>query len=264
MGSFDLSSLRTVISGGAALPNNVKASYELAVSKDGVIKQGYGLTEAAPVAASNPPYGLNKSESVGLPMPLTQIKITNPDDPERVLKVGEIGEICIQGPQIMKGYYNKEKETAEVLKNGWLHTGDLGYLDSDFYLHIVDRKKRLILVNGFNVYPSQIESAISQHPAVIECMVISVPDARSGEAAKAFIRLRKNQQNLPTISELKEFLTTHLSRIELPKHIEFVTEELPKTAVGKPDWKTVQERERLKTVSTTETIFPNHGVEQAS
>jgi acyl-CoA dehydrogenase len=264
MRSFNISALRTVISGGAALPGNVKTAFESAVSKDGVIKQGYGLTEAAPVVASNPPFGINRPESVGLPMPLTQIKITDPDDPERILKMGEIGEICISGPQIMKGYYNKEKETAEVLKDGWLHTGDLGYLDTDYYLHVVDRKKRLILVNGFNVYPSQVEEAISRHPAVVECMVISVPDTRSGEAAKAFIRLRPNQQNIPTINELKEFLTQHLSRIELPKHIEFVTEELPKTAVGKPDWKKVQERERLKAVSTSTDLYPQHEVEQAS
>jgi acyl-CoA dehydrogenase len=266
---FDLSALQTVISGGAALPGNVKTSFESALSKEGVIKQGYGLTEAAPVAASNPPFGLNKPESVGLPVPLTKIKITDPDNPAHILKIGEIGEICISGPQVMKGYYNKEKETAEVLKDGWLHTGDLGYLDADYYLHIVDRKKRLIIVNGFNVYPSQIENAISQHPAVVECMVVSVPDTRSGEAAKAFIRLRDDQQTLPTIQELKEFLTHRLSRIELPKHIEFVTEELPKTAVGKPDWKRVQERERLKVVSHTESIFPHpefpqHEVEQAS
>src|SRR5690606_23033073 len=104
---------------------------------------------ASPVVSSNPPYGLNKPESVGLPMPMTQIKIVDPDDFNRTLKIGEVGEICIQGPQVMKGYFRKEKETAEVLRDGWLRTGDLGFLDQDYYLHIVDRQKRLILVNGF-------------------------------------------------------------------------------------------------------------------
>lgn len=266
VGSFDLSALRTVISGGAALPSNVKNTFESATDRDGIIKQGYGLTEAAPVVASNPPYGPNKPESVGLPVPNTQIKITDPDDPARTLQMGEIGEICIQGPQVMKGYYNKPKETAEVLKDGWLYTGDMGYLDADYYLHIVDRKKRLILINGFNVYPNQIEHAIAQHPVVVECMVISMPDSRSGEAAKAFIRVRKNSTNKPTAQQIKDFLAEHLSRIEVPKHIEFVEDELPKTAVGKPDWKSMQEREQVKLVTEniTETLFPQHDVEQAS
>lgn len=264
--NFNLGTLRAVISGGAALAGSVKTAFESAVSHDGIIKQGYGLTEAAPVVASNPPFGTNRPESVGLPMPLTKVKIVDPDNPERVLTLGEIGEICISGPQVMQGYYGREKETAEVLKDGWLHTGDLGYLDDDYYLHIVDRKKRLIIVNGFNVYPAQVEQAISLHPAVAECLVISVPDSRSGEAAKAFIRLKKDQKLL-AVQELKDFLSRHLSRIALPKYIEFVTEELPKTAVGKPDWKGLQERERLKNVQVgSDNRFPNshHQVEQAS
>jgi acyl-CoA dehydrogenase len=246
VGNFDLSELETVISGGAALPENLKGAFEGAAQKEGLIKQGYGLTETAPVATSNPPFGTNKSDSVGLPVPRTRIKIADPEYPERTLKIGEVGEICISGPQVMKGYYNREKETSAVMHDGWLRTGDLGYLDDEYYLHIVDRKKRLILVNGFNVYPTQIEQAINKHPAVAECIVISVPDSRSGEAAKAFIRLKRTAENKPTADQLRDFLSEYLSRIELPKHIEFVNEELPKTTVGKPDWRVLQEQERLK------------------
>lgn len=245
----DLSQLQTVISGGAALPDNIKTSFETASQTQGVIKQGYGLTETSPVVASNPPYGLNKPESVGLPIPRTAIKITDPDNPNRTLMIGEVGEICIQGPQVMKGYYNRPEETAEALHNGWLRTGDLGYLDADYYLHIVDRKKRLILVNGFNVYPTQIEHAISQHPSVAECMVICVSDPRSGEAAKAFIRLKHPHSHPCSIQQMQAFLSETLSRSEMPKYIEFVHEELPKTSVGKPDWKRMQEREQLKSVA---------------
>lgn len=264
--NFDLSKLETVISGGAALPHNLNDAFESVTHKSGLIKQGYGLTETAPVASSNPPYGKNKPESVGLPIPGTSIRIAHPDHPEQTLRIGEVGEILIKGPQIMAGYYNREQETAEVMHEGWLRTGDLGYLDEDYYLHIMDRKKRLILVNGFNVYPTQIEAALSKHPAVAESIVISVPDTRSGEAAKAFIRLKKNGQTLPTADDLRAFLSETLSRIELPKHIEFIDAEIPKTAVGKPDWRTLQEQERLKYLEYGEDLMisDDFPMEQAS
>lgn len=245
-GTFDLGNLETVISGGAALPEGVKDSFEGITGKPGIIKQGYGLTEAAPVVSGNPPFGLNKPESVGLPLPMTRIKITDPDDIDSTLAIGEVGEICISGPQVMHGYYQREDETRAVISDGWLRTGDIGFLDEDYFLHIVDRKKRLILVNGLNVYPTQIENAIGQHPAVAECIVVSVPDSRSGEAAKAFIRLRKNKTL--SIGQIRDFLSDLLSRVEIPKHIEFVDSELPKTAVGKPDWRLLQDGERLKHV----------------
>lgn len=241
--NYNLSHLLAVISGGAALPLNVKSAFETVTDRPGIVKQGYGLTETTPVVTSNPPYGTNKPESVGLPLPMTRIKITDPDDPNRILGIGEAGEICISGPQVMKGYYNREKESVDVLHDGWLRTGDIGYLDDEYYLHIVDRKKRLILVNGFNVYPTQVEHAIAKHPEVLECIVISVPDTRSGEAAKAFIRLRNSGL---TATQLRDFLADSLSRIELPKHIEFIEDEIPKTAVGKPDWKRLQDQERIK------------------
>ncbi|MEM0950596.1 MAG: acyl-CoA dehydrogenase [Cyanobacteria bacterium P01_H01_bin.74] len=241
---YDLSSLTTVISGGAALPEQLKQAFEALAKTPGLIKEGYGLTEASPVIACNPAYGNNKVNSVGLPLPKTQIKIVDAENPNKTLQLGEVGEICIQGPQVMLGYYKQSAETAEVIIDGWLHTGDLGYMDDTYYIHITDRKKRLILVNGLNVYPTQVEAAIHRHPAVEECLVISVPDPRSGEAAKAFVRLKTGLGAYPSAEDMIRFLAKDLSRIEIPKHLVFVTEELPKTSVGKPDWKTLQDRER--------------------
>ncbi len=246
---YDLTGIGTVISGGAALPDGLKSRFEELTGKPGIIKQGYGLTEASPVAACNPPFGTNKSESVGMPLPRTFVKITDPDDASIIMPIGQIGEICLQGPQIMKGYYQKAEESAEVLRDGWLHTGDLGFLDADCYIHIVDRKKRLVLVNGLNVYPAQIENALSQHPAIVESMVVSIPDKRSGEAAKVFIRLKPGSDESINAREIRSFLKAHLGRIEIPKFIEFVTAELPKTAVGKPDWRHMQDLERTKALA---------------
>lgn len=246
----DLTRLRAVISGGAPLPGNVKDAFENAALNQGVIKQGYGLSETSPVVASNPPYGLNKPDTVGLAYPRTEIKIADPDDSGKIMKVGEIGEICIKGPQVMQGYYNRPDETAQVMKDGWFLTGDLGYLDEDMYLHIVDRKKRMLIVNGENVYPNQVEKVISTHPAVAECVVISLPDPRSGEVAKAFIRF-KDGVPAPTVDEMRDFLSQSLNRLAVPRHIEYRKEELPKTAVGKPDWKRMQDEERAKIPGST-------------
>jgi long-chain acyl-CoA synthetase len=246
---YNFSSLLAVISGGAALPPAVKGAFETATKQKDVIKQGYGLTETSPAVTSNPAYGPNKPDSVGLAYPRTEIKITHPDNTEQTMKIGEIGEILIRGPQVMKGYYNKPDATAEVMtKDGWLLTGDLGYLDEDMYLHIVDRKKRMIIVNGYKVYPNQVEKAISEHPAVAECVVIGIKDERSGEAGKAFIRFKQGHSPVSE-AELRAFLDSKINRIEMPKTMEFVTEELPKTAVGKPDWKKLQDQERAKAVS---------------
>lgn len=239
---YDLSSIKAAVAGGAALAPGVQKSFEKAVGKQGLIKQGYGLTETSPVATSNPASGKNKPESVGMAYPATRVRIAHPDDASQTMKIGEVGEIMIAGPQVMKGYYNKPDATKEVMSGEWFHTGDLGYMDDDMYVHIVDRKKRLIIINGFNVYPNQVENAISKHDNIAECVVISVKDERSGEAAKAFVRLKEGK----TMSEqdLRDFLTQHISRIEMPKHIAFVTEELPKTTVGKPDWRKLQDQEK--------------------
>lgn len=245
--SFDFSSIRGVVSGGAALPPPTLESFENMAGKKGLVIQGYGLSETSPFAASNPGYGDNKAGSVGLPCPNTEIKITDPDDPDKIMPIGKMGEICIRGPQVFKGYYGKPgAETTDVLtEDGWFRTGDLGHLDEDMYIHITDRKKRMIIVNGENVYPNQIESAVTKHTSIAECVVIGLPDSRAGEVAKIFIRYKADKPQ-PSEAELREFLTKDLSRAEMPKYFEFVDKELPKTSVGKPDWKTLQDQERAK------------------
>ncbi len=243
---FDLSSIKGVISGGAALPTATAESFEKMVGRTNIILQAYGLSETSPFAASNPGHGANKSASVGLPCPGTEIKIADPNDPDKIMNIGEMGEICIRGPQVFKGYYGKPEESAQVLtKDGWFLTGDLGHLDDDMYVHITDRKKRMIIVNGENVYPNQIENKVTKHPSIAECVVIGLPDESAGEAAKIFIRFKNNAAQ-PSEQELRSFLKDSLSRSEMPKYFEFVEEELPKTSVGKPDWKTLQDTERAK------------------
>lgn len=242
--NYDLSSIKGIVSGGAALPPGVQKAFEQAVGKAGLIKQGYGLTETSPLAAVNPPSGLNRPETIGIACPGTQIRIVDPKDASVTMPIGEKGEIAIAGPQVMKGYFNKPEATAETMHNEWFLTGDLGIMTEDGYVQIVDRKKRMIIVNGNNVYPNQVENALSKHPDVAECVIIKISDKRSGEAAKAIVRLKDGVQ--PIEENIRGFLHSHIKGYEMPKVIEFTTEEILKTAVGKPDWKTLEDMEKAK------------------
>ena len=225
---FDLTSIKTCMSGGAPLPLEVKQRFEqLSGCK---LVEGYGLTECSPVATANPFVGLNKDGSIGLPVPGTTITIVDKDDPHKILGLGENGEICISGPQVMKGYWRSEEATSETIVDGRLRTGDVGHMDEDGYVFIIDRKKDLILVSGFNVFPRNVEEGIYRHPDVAEVTVIGVPDEHSGEAVKAFVKLKEGTRL--DADELKEFLRDKLGRHEQPKHVEF-REELPKTMIGK-------------------------------
>ena len=227
-GSFDLTSIKTCMSGGAPLPVEIKRRFEeLSGCK---LVEGYGLTESAPIAASNPFEGVNKEGSVGMPVPGTTITIVDKEDPLKILAQGEDGEICISGPQVMKGYWRQEDATAEAIVEGRLRTGDVGHLDEDGYVFIIDRKKDLVLVSGFNVFPRNVEEAIYRHPAVEEVTVIGVPDDYTGEAVKAFVKLGEGAAL--EADELLAFLRDKLGRHEAPKHIEF-RGELPKTMIGK-------------------------------
>jgi long-chain acyl-CoA synthetase len=237
----DLSSLRFCISGGAPLPLEVIKSWEQATG--GALVEGYGLSECSPVAAINP-IGRVKAGSIGMPLPQTDIVITDKDDPHKVLKTGETGEINIVGPQVMKGYWNKPEDTAKTLVDGRLRTGDVGYTDEDGYTFIIDRMKDMILVSGFNVFPRIVEEAIYAHPSVAETIVIGVPDAYHGEVPKAFVRLKDPNDPL-TPDELKAFLRKRLGKHEMPAEIEF-RKELPKTMVGKLSKKELVEEEREK------------------
>lgn len=223
----DLSSLRICISGGAALPREVQRRFE-ELSGCRLI-EGYGLSEASPVCTINPLDG-GKAGSVGLPLPGTLIEIVSMENPDRLLGLNERGEICVSGPQVMSGYANRAKENVDVFRGGRLHTGDVGYLDEDGYLYIVDRIKDLIISGGFNVYPRQVEEVIHSHPAVEEVAVCGLLDAHRGEIVKAFVKLREGET--VTAAQLREFCKDRLAPFQVPRQIEF-RESLPKTIIGK-------------------------------
>ena len=241
LSNFDLTSIKTCMSGGAPLPLEIKQRFEqLSGCK---LVEGYGLTECAPVATTNPFDGLNKEGSIGLPIPGTTITIVDKDDPHKILAQGEDGEICISGPQVMKGYWGREEATAETIVDGRLRTGDVGHMDEDGYVFIMDRKKDLVLVSGFNVFPRTVEEGIYRNPAVAEVIVIGVPDDYTGEAVKAFVKLKDG--STLNADELKEFLKDKLGKHEMPKHVEF-REELPKTMIGKLSKKELVAEEMAK------------------
>jgi long-chain acyl-CoA synthetase len=203
----------------------------------GRIIEGYSLTEGMMAACVNPVHGPSKIGSVGLPLPDVWVRITDPDEGVRVLAAGAIGEICIAAPQLMTGFWNHPDETAAVLRhhsdtNGtrWLHTGDLGYLDMDGYLFIVDRMKDLIKTSGYQVWPREVEEALSAHPAIAECGVAGVPDPGKGEAVKAWVVLKAGGQ--ASESDIRAFCRERLAPFKVPASVEF-RKELPKTMVGK-------------------------------
>jgi long-chain acyl-CoA synthetase len=244
---YDLSSLKFCISGGASLPLKVQQDFQ---AKTGVsIWEGYGLSEASPACCINPVHVPNRSGSVGLPLPGTICEIVSIEDRHRVVKTGEMGEICFRGPQVMQGYWNNPLATAEVLFDGRLHTGDIGQMDADGYVFITDRLKEMITVSGYKIYPRQVEEAIYLHPAVKECAVFGVDDDYSGQAIRAAIALRDGATL--SAAELHEFLDKRLSPLEKPKTYDF-RGELPKTAIGKIYKKVLIEEHRLKADSPKE------------
>ncbi len=223
---LNFSKLKFSVAGGMALQTSVAKRWKEITKTN--IYEGYGLTESSPVACVNPIDGTGKLGTIGLPVPSTEITILSDDEKE--LPLGETGEICIHGPQIMKGYWNQIAETEKVLtKNGGLKTGDLGFMDKDGYTKIVDRKKDMILVSGFNVYPTEIEEVLSQMPGVLEVAAVGIPDEKSGEAVKVFIV--KKDDGL-TKEAVLAYARANLTGYKMPKQIEF-RKDLPKTNVGK-------------------------------
>lgn len=235
---FDLSSIKLCISGGAPLPVEVKKEFER-ITKC-IVVEGYGLSETSPVATTNPTVGENKPGSVGIPMPATEIEIRSIDDPSQKMPTGSKGEICIRGPQVMKGYWENPEATSKVLEDGLFRTGDIGYMDEDGYIFLVDRLKDIIIAGGYNIYPRNVEEAIHEHPTVAEVTVIGVEDKYRGQTPKAFIKLKDGAEL--TKSELNSFLKERLSAIERPTLVEF-REELPKTLIGKLSKKELKEEE---------------------
>ena len=226
-GRVDFGSIQLCMSGGAPLPTETRARF---MALTGCwLMEGYGLSETSPVVCFTPPGKPYKDGSIGLPVPGTTIEIRALDD-HRELPQGERGEICIRGPQVMRGYWNRPDETAQVMVDGSLRTGDVGYLDGDGYLFLVDRIKDVIIAGGYNIYPRVLEEALYQHPAVREAVVIGVPDPYRGQAPKAFVTLKESAHASP--DELRLFLSGYVSKIEMPREVE-IRAELPKTMIGK-------------------------------
>ncbi|WBT36532.1 long-chain-fatty-acid--CoA ligase [Hyphomicrobium sp. DMF-1] len=239
--SYDLKCLKFCLSGGAALPVEVKDSFEAATGCS--LVEGYGLSEASPVVTCNPLEGKQKSGSIGLPLPGTVVSLRDLTDPMREVPLGERGEVCISGPQVMRGYWNRPAETAAQFAGPFLRTGDVGVMDEDGFFFIVDRIKDLIICSGYNVYPRRIEEALYEHVSVEEVVVIGVADKYRGEAPKAFVKLKSGQS--ATRAELMSHLEVKLSKLELPAEIEF-RETLPKTMIGKLSKKELKAEEAQK------------------
>ena len=229
LASYDLRSVEVFQSGSAPLPLEVQSRFEQ-LAGGGRVNDGYGLTEAAPVTHTTPRRGQRKFGSIGVPIPDLDAKIVDLETGSRDLPVGETGELVVRGPNLMDGYYGRPDETALALRDGWLYTGDIARMDEDGYFYIVDRKKELIIVSGYNVYPREVEEALYAHPAVLEAAAIGIPDRERGEVVKAFVVLRPGASATP--EELRTHCTTSLARFKVPAEIEFRS-DLPKSMVGK-------------------------------
>lgn len=241
LSKYDLSSIDSCISGSAPLPVEVQEQFERLTG--GKLVEGYGLTESSPVTHANLLWdGERVKGSIGLPWPDTLAEIRSVETGEP-LPVGEIGELVVKGPQVMKGYWNRPEETQEVLKDGWLHTGDMGYMDEEGYFYIVDRKKDMIIASGYNIYPREIEEVLYEHPAVKEVVVAGVPDPYRGETVKAYIVLKEGAT--VTEDELNKFARKNLAAYKVPRKYEF-RDELPKTTVGKILRRQLVEEEKRK------------------
>ncbi|MBO0992250.1 long-chain-fatty-acid--CoA ligase [Bacillus sp. SD088] len=238
---YDLSSIEACISGSAPLPVEVQQKFEEVTG--GRLVEGYGLTESSPVTHANFIWGQeNVKGSIGVPWPDTDAKIVSAETGEEAL-YGQIGEIAVKGPQVMKGYWNRPEDTAETLKDGWLLTGDMGYMNKDGYFFVVDRKKDMIIAGGYNIYPREIEEVLYEHPAIQELVVAGIPDPYRGETVKAYVVLKEGAT--VTEEELDEYAKKFIATYKVPKIYEF-RKELPKTAVGKILRRSLIEEERKK------------------
>jgi long-chain acyl-CoA synthetase len=242
---YDLRSIKTCLSGAAPLPQAVAEKFE-AITGGARLREGYGLTETSPVSHANPIYGRAKPGTIGLPLPDTDCRIVDLVDPDREMPQGESGELAIMGPQVMMGYWNRPEETAAMIRDGWLYTGDIARMDEEGYFQIVDRKKDMILVSGFNVYPAEVEEVLFRHPKVLKVCVAGVPDATTGEAVKAYVVLREGETATPEeIVAGTRDPEQGLTGYRVPKQIEF-RESLPETLVGKVLRRVLVEEEKQR------------------
>lgn len=238
---YDLSSIKACLSGSAPLPVQVQREFERLTG--GWLGEGYGLSETAPVTHCTPVIGKRVYGSIGLPVADTVCRIVDLETGTRELPIGEIGELAIKGPQVMKGYWNNQAETDLVLKDGWLLTGDIARIDEEGFTYIIDRKKDTIIASGFNIYPRDIEDVLYDHPKVKEAMVIGVPDAYRGETVKAFIVLKEGLT--ATADEVIAFCRERMAAFKVPRSVEF-REALPKSLVGKALRRALREEELKK------------------
>jgi long-chain acyl-CoA synthetase len=223
--TLDFSDLKASVGGGMAVQRAVAERWQKVTGCQ--LTEGYGLTEASPVLSVNPIDAAMRLGTIGMPVPSTDLRIIN--EAGKVANVRETGEIQAKGPQVMKGYWQRPEATDEVIKDGWLSTGDIGFMHEDGFFQIVDRKKDMILVSGFNVYPNEVEDVIASHPKVLEVAALGVPDEKSGEVVKVFVVKKDNSL---TKEELIAFCREQMTGYKVPKFVEFRT-ELPKTNVGK-------------------------------
>ena len=225
----DLTSIKGCFSGSAPLPLDVIDNFQKKTGS--IIVEGFGLTESTPVTHVNPFKGVRKQGSIGVPLPDTECKIVDLEDPTRQMPIGESGELLMRGPQIMKGYLNKPDETKKTMtEDGFLCTGDVARMDEDGYFYIVDRIKDMIISGGYNVYPRDIDEVLFEHPKILEACAIGIPHPKRGEAAKAFVVLKEGETM--TQQEVIDYCDTKLAKYKLPVEVEF-REELPKSNVGK-------------------------------
>ncbi|MGB4126317.1 MAG: AMP-binding protein, partial [Dethiobacteria bacterium] len=239
---YDLSSIKVCNSGAAPLPVKVQEVFEKITG--GKLTEGYGLSEASPVTHSNPIYGKNVPGSIGLPIPDTEMKIVDIETGDTELPIGESGELCVRGPQVMEGYLNMPEETAQSLRDGWLYTGDIAKVDEEGYTYIVDRKKDMVIAGGYNIFPRDIEEVLYTHPKIKEAAVAGISDPYRGETLKAYVVLKEGETL--TEEEVIEFCKENLAAYKVPKLVEFRT-ELPKTMVGKILRRALREEEEKKT-----------------
>ncbi len=227
-GKYDLSSIKACISGSAPLLRETKVKFEELTG--GKLVEGFGLTESLVATHANPIMGENRVGSIGVPFPNVDSRIISLDDDVTVLEPNEVGELVIKSPSIMKGYHNMPTETANTVRDGWLYTGDIAYMDDDGYFYIVDRKKEMIKPSGFQVWPREVEEAIAENPKVLDVGVAGIPDAYRGESVKAWVVLKSDQT--ATVEDLQDWCRERLAPFKVPSQIEF-RDELPKTTVGK-------------------------------
>jgi long-chain acyl-CoA synthetase len=240
-GKVDFKSMKLCISGAASLLTEVKNRFESLTG--GRVVEGYALTESMMAAVVSPIQGTYKPGAVGMPVTDVEVRIADVETGQGSLLTGEVGEILIRAPQLMQGYLRRPDETADTIRDGWLYTGDIGYLDEDGYMFIVDRKKDVIKPSGFQVWPREVEEVIASHPAVGEVGVAGISDDYQGESVKAWIVLRPGQQ--ATVDEIRAYCREKLAPYKVPRQIEFI-DNLPKTMVGKVLRRALVEREKLK------------------